>query len=132
MSFLYDPPALVATGSAIGRRVPEGGPERLAETAVLAVFLGTSVALYRDDAWTRPLVRLLRARSGRDWMLNSGITDFDEVDPPQATHRVAAVLFATYPLWLRWGIRRGRRHRRRGRTPRPRTRSRSASAARRR
>lgn len=118
MSFLYDPPALLATGYVIGRKAPGRGTERAAEVATLAVFVGTSVALYRNDEWTRPLWRLFRARSGRDWMLNSGITNFDEERPSPTTHQMAAAIFALYPVFLRWGTRAGRRRRARSATSR--------------
>lgn len=112
MSFLYDPPALAATGYAIGGTAPSRRVERAAEVATLAVFIGTSVALYRNRPWTQPLVALFGARSGRDWMLNSGITNFDEMEANARTHRIAAAIFAAYPLFLRWGIVAGRRHNR--------------------
>lgn len=111
MSFLYDPPLLAATGYAIGRRATDPRAERGAEAATLATFLVVSVALYRNDEWTRPMWRLFRARDGRDWMLNSGITNHDETRPTEATHRVAAAIFTLYPLVLRWGVHRGRRAR---------------------
>lgn len=109
MSFLYDPPALAATGFAIGSTAPTRRVERAAELATLVVFVGTSVALYRNRPWTQPLVTLVRARNGRDWMINSGIANFDETQDDRRTHQVAAAIFATYPLFLRWGIARGRR-----------------------
>lgn len=112
MSFLYDPPALAATGYIIGRAAPSRRWERLARTATVATFVGTSVALYRNDPWTDPLVKLFGARSGRDWMLNSGITNFDEAEADKGTHRLAAFLFALYPVFLAWGIRKGRAARR--------------------
>jgi hypothetical protein len=112
VSFLYDPPALVATGYAIGGAAPSRQAERVAELATLAVFIGTSVALYRNRPWTQPLVTLFGARSGRDWMLNSGITNFDETGATARTHWIAAAIFAAYPLFLRWGLVRGRRHNR--------------------
>jgi hypothetical protein len=111
MSFLIDPPLLLADGYFIGRVSPSSRVERLAEMAVLATFLGYSVGLYRNAEFTRPLWEACRADSGRDWMLNSGITAFDHRNPAPATHTVAAIIFATYPLWLRLGIRLGRRQR---------------------
>lgn len=112
MSFLYDPPALAATGYVIGRAAPGRRWERLARAATLVTFVGTSVALYRNDPWTKPLVELFGARSGRDWMLNSGITSFDENEADDRTHRLAATLFALYPVFLAWGVRKGRRAKR--------------------
>lgn len=112
MSFLYDPPLLAGTGYVIGRVAPRRRWERLAKGATLATYIGTSVALYRNDPWAEPLAKWCGARSGRDWMLNSGITNFDETQADERTHRIAAVLFALYPVFLAWGIRRGQRRRR--------------------
>lgn len=117
MSFLVDPPLLVAHGAAIGRLAPDERTRRAAEAAVLAVFVGTSVALYFDREWTRPLWEACGARTGRDWMLNSGVFSFDHEHPSRRTHAVAAALFATYPAWLRLGIRLGRRLRHHATTP---------------
>lgn len=112
MSFLYDPPALAATGYVIGRGLPDRRSQRLAEAATLVTYIGTSVALYRNREWTRPLWKLFRARSGRDWMLNSGITNIDETEVGDDVHRLAAAIFASYPVFLWWGVKRGRRSRR--------------------
>lgn len=111
MSFLYDPPMLVANGYVIGRTLGEGKAARVAQAGVLALFIGYSVGLYRNEEWTRSLWEACGAESGRDWMLNSGITAFDHERPTPTTHKVAAAIFATYPLWLRWGLERGRRKR---------------------
>jgi hypothetical protein len=104
MSFLIDPPWLYANGRALAQVAP---PERRAPLAAAThgVFLITSVSLYLDRPWTRPIWRLCRARSGRDWMLNSGVF---RVDPDRAgtpTHLLSGALFATYPLWLWLGLR---------------------------
>jgi hypothetical protein len=105
MSFLVDPPLLVAAGAAIGRAGADEKTARRAEGAVLAVFLVTSVSLYANARWTRPIWRLCRARSGRDWMVNSGVFSL-ETDPVTTRRAVAAVaLFATYPAFLRLGRR---------------------------
>jgi hypothetical protein len=106
MSFLIDPPWLYANGRLLAERVPPPQRDRLA-AATLGVFLITSVSLYLDARWTKPIWRLCRARSGRDWMLNSGVfrLDPDRADTP--THLVSGALFATYPLWLWLGLRHG-------------------------
>jgi len=111
MSFLYDPPLLAANGYAIGRALGNGKTAKLAQAGVLALFVGYSVGLYRNEEWTRSLWEACGAETGRDWMLNSGITAFDHEHPTPTTHKVAAVIFATYPLWLRWGIAKGRKRR---------------------
>lgn len=75
----------------------------------MAVFWGVSVPLYLDQRWTRPIWQECRARSGREWMLNSGVTRLDWQAAGAATHLVAAGIFATYPYWLWHGVRAGRR-----------------------
>ena len=109
MSFLVDPPLLVASGAAIARGGLPPAVSRRAEQAVVGIFIATSVSLYFDREWTRGLWELCRARSGRDWMLNSGVFHFDEERAGPATHALAAAIFATYPLWVRLGRRLGRR-----------------------
>jgi hypothetical protein len=107
MSFLIDPPWLYANGRALARVAP---PQRRAPlaAATLGVFLVTSISLYLDRPWTRPIWRLCRARSGRDWMLNSGVLRLDPDRAGAPTHAVSAALFATYPLWLWLGLRHAR------------------------
>ncbi|MHB8671621.1 MAG: hypothetical protein ACYDAD_13865 [Acidimicrobiales bacterium] len=116
MSFLVDPPLLVAGGAAASRLVRDERSRTRVERAVLAVFLGTSISLYLNARWTRWLWRLCGAESGRDWMLNSGVAHFEHRAPRPAVHAAAAVLFATYPSWYRLG---GRLGGRRGRGPGP-------------
>ena len=106
MSFLIDPPWLYANGRAIAQAVPPERQRPLA-LATIGVFVVTSISLYLDRGWTRPIWRLCRARSGRDWMLNSGVLRMDPDRAGTPTHAVSAVLFATYPFWLWLGLRHG-------------------------
>jgi hypothetical protein len=106
MSFLIDPPWLYANGRAIAATQPAERQKPLA-LATLGVFLVTSLSLYANARWTRPIVWLCRARSGRDWMLNSGVLRLDDEHPSGTTHAVSAALFTTYPLWLWLGLRHG-------------------------
>lgn len=108
MSFLVDPPLLVASGTFIEAAAPDDTTARRLEAAVLGVFVLTSVSLYANARWTRWLARLCRARSGRDWMLNSGVFHFDDAEAGLPTHVVSAAIFCTYPLWIRLGRRLGR------------------------
>jgi hypothetical protein len=109
MSFLIDPPWLYASGVAYGRLMPERTPAaRAVQTATAGVFLATSISLYLDRPWTRPIWRACRAESGRDWMLNSGVFHLDHRRASARTHVVSALLFVTYPLWLMLGERTAR------------------------
>jgi hypothetical protein len=107
VSFLIDPPWLYANGRAIARA---RRPAPLA-LGTVAVFWGVSIPLYLDAGWTRPIWRACRARSGRDWMLNSGVLRLEHRRPSRGTHAISAAIFATYPLWLWLGLRQGRRSR---------------------
>lgn len=109
MSFLIDPALLYAGGRAYARAVPArertAGRDLAAGAATMALFYGVSVGLYLEQGWTRPVWKACRAESGRDWMLNSGVLKLDWRRAGPRTHRVAAAIFATYPLWLWLGMR---------------------------
>jgi hypothetical protein len=107
MSFLIDPPWLYANGRALAATTEPAQRDKLA-AATLGVFLVTSVSLYLDKGWTKPIWRLCRARSGRDWMLNSGVFGLDPDAAGTPTHLASGALFATYPFWLWLGLRHGR------------------------
>jgi hypothetical protein len=114
VSFLIDPPWLYANGRAYARVAPEraqGGIAAGLGAATVAVFLVTSVSLYLNREWTRRLWEACHAEDGRDWMLNSGVFGFDHKDPSSRTHAAAALIFATYPVWLALGYQHGRRAR---------------------
>jgi hypothetical protein len=110
MSFLIDPALLYAGGRAYAAAVPEDdrtpGRDAAVAAATMALFYGVSVGLYLEQGWTKPLWKLCRAESGRDWMLNSGVFRFDWRRAGRTTHAVSAGIFATYPLWLWVGMRR--------------------------
>lgn len=105
MSLLLDPPMLVGAGAAIQRLAPDDEAARRLESATLAVFLGASIPLYCNAPWMRWFARLMRAETGREFMLNSWVFDFEHRKPPLRTHLVSAAILATYPLWLRLGRR---------------------------
>ena len=109
MSFLIDPPLLYANGRAYAELVGDPAGDRAVAAATMAIFWGVSVSLYLDRPWTKPIWELCRARSGRDWMLNSGVLRMDPDRVGARTHAVSAAIFSTYPLWLALGIRAGRR-----------------------
>jgi hypothetical protein len=110
MSFLIDPPWLYATGRAYGQVMPEQTPAaRAVSRATLGVFLATSISLYLNRPWTRRIWEACRAQDGRDWMLNSGVLHIDQHRAGRRTHKISALIFASYPLWLWLGERHGRR-----------------------
>lgn len=108
MSFLLDPALLVAGGVAIERVVPDEH-RRTAEVATLATFIGVTGALYANAPGLGVFWKPFGSRGGRDFVLNSGVFHFDSDAPGAGTHLVAAAILATYPLWLRFGRRLGRR-----------------------
>ncbi len=113
MSFLIAPALLYAGGRPYAATTPP--EERTAKNdakvmvQTMAFFYAVSVGLYLDHEWTKPLWRPVRAKSGRDWMLNSGVTRFDARKAGPRTHKLAAAIFATYPIWLWLGMRGGKR-----------------------
>jgi hypothetical protein len=113
VSFLIDPPLLYSGGRTYARLTRDAEPssrrDAVAGTAYMALFWGVSVGLYLEQEWTRPVWTMCRAASGRDWMLNSGVFRFDWRRAGPLTHKLSAAIFATYPLWLWLGVRRGRR-----------------------
>ena len=109
MSFLLDPPLLVATGAAIERLAPDEATARIASRVAVAAFIGTSVALYLDAPGLGLLWRPFGSKSGRDFMLNSGVTHFGAEHPTVRANVLAAAVFALYPFWLRSGRRLGAR-----------------------
>ena len=110
MSFLLDPPLLVAAGAAAETVAGEDEPT-LAKlrAASVAGFVGVSLALYAN---VEPLVRVwptFGARSGREFMLTSGLAEVDEPRMRARHHAAALSLFALYPLWFELGRRLARR-----------------------
>lgn len=111
MSFLLDPVLLIETGATIGERVEDDLATIAAGAIALGGFYAISVSLYKDLEWTRPVWRSVGARSGKDWMLNSGVFAFEFRHPSRETDLVSAAIFATYPIWITAGILWGRRRR---------------------
>jgi hypothetical protein len=109
MSFLIDGPWLYANGRAIAKAAPERS--KPLGVATMAVFWGVSIPLYLNMGWTERIWRACRARSGRDWMINSGVLRLDHERVSTRGHLISALIFATYPMWLALGIRRGLRSR---------------------
>jgi len=115
MSFLIDPPWLYASGRLYGSVLEEGTPAaRLVHRSTAAIFLVTSISLYADRGWTRPIWERCKAKSGRDWMLNSGVFKFEHRRVDRRTHALSALIFLTYPWWLLLGERHARRRKQGG------------------
>ncbi|HWA52655.1 MAG TPA: hypothetical protein VG816_00635 [Solirubrobacterales bacterium] len=104
MSFVIDPPLLVASGAAIEAAVGEDEhTARRLRGGVVALFVGVSLALYANLPGLGGIWRPFGARSGREFMLTSGIAQVDERRIGPARHAAALSLFALYPLWARLG-----------------------------
>jgi len=110
MSFLLDPPLLLASGAAIERLAPDEPTAALLEKATIITFLGISIGLYFNLPGLGFLWKPFRSRNGRDFMLNSGVFHIESSPVSSVrTHLVAAAIYATYPGFLRLGRVLGRR-----------------------
>lgn len=111
MSFLLDPPLLVATGAAIERLCPDARRARRLGAASVAAFVGVSTLLYvrAPVPGLGLLPRAFGAADGRDFMLGSGVRSFAGHQAGPRTHAAAAAIFASYPGWLALGRRLARR-----------------------
>jgi hypothetical protein len=104
MSFVIDPPLLVASGAAI--EAVAGDDERAARRlrgAAVGLFVGVSLALYANAPGLGRLWRPFGSRSGREFMLTSGLARVEEQGIAPAQHAAALSLFALYPLWAKLG-----------------------------
>lgn len=108
MSFLFDPPLLTAAGVVIERTVPADRRD-MAEAAVLGVVVGSSFGLYHNVPGLGVLWRPFRARSGRDFMWNSGVLAMATEEHRWPMHAAAGGVFATYPVFIKLGRRLSRR-----------------------
>ena len=112
MSFLVDAPWLAANGYLIAKVSPNEKVERALEMAIRAAFLSVSIPMYLNAKWTEPVWKPTGSRSGRDWMINSRVFTFEHERPSWKAHAISAAIFATYPLWLKLGLKLGSRNRR--------------------
>lgn len=104
MSFLLDPPLLVASGAVAERAL--GGDERrlrVARAVAVGSFVSVSAALYANYEPVSSRWPMLGARTGREFMIGSGLAEVDEESMTPARHGAALALFALYPLWFRLG-----------------------------
>ena len=107
MSFLIDPPLLLASGAAYARA--DAPRPELAGAATTAVFWAAGAAFYRNHPLTVPISRLFGSRDGQDFMINSGVLGIRYRPRARRTHLAALAAFATYPAWffLGWTLARG-------------------------
>jgi hypothetical protein len=103
MSFLVDPPLLITAGALIERNSPNKLVADTLEKSTLAIFIGTSANLYLDKPHTKWMWKLMRAKSGRDWMINSDVFHFEYENPSVFTHMISILIFSTYPFWIKLG-----------------------------
>jgi hypothetical protein len=104
LRFLLEPPLRAAPGAAT-ERVAGDDPHvtRIARAVTLAAFIGVSGALYANVEWVARRWPLLGARSGREFMLTSGLAEVDESAIDARQHVAALSLFILYPLWFDLG-----------------------------
>jgi hypothetical protein len=110
-SFLIDGPWLVSIGWILGKIINKyvDDEDQAKQTkwwlgiATIVVFYITSISLYFNMEWTRWIWEMCGAESGRDWMINSGVFNFDHENVSSTGHIIAALMFLTYPVWLAGG-----------------------------
>ena len=111
-SFLIDGPWLLSIGWVLGKIVNKFVKDAdknqkvkwFLGAATIAMFYITSISLYFNLERTRRIWEMCGAESGRDWMINSGVFNFDHENVGVGGHVLAALLFATYPIWLKAGF----------------------------
>jgi hypothetical protein len=112
MSFLMDGPLLVGAGALTGVLTDDPKLRAALGGATLSGFYAVSLSLYMEAGWTRPIWRMVGARSGRDWMVNSRVLKFDVSRMQRRHHAMAGAFFASYVLWFAAGLWLGDRIRR--------------------
>lgn len=111
MSFLIDPVLLVVCGALIVwlrnrwlYRVTRHATKVLGGITII-LFWVIAGSLYLNLGWFDWLwLWTGRAVNGRDFMINSGVFQFEYVNTVGLIDTVALALFAIYPLWLYCGV----------------------------
>jgi hypothetical protein len=114
MSFLVDPTLLFVDGEAYARAMPEsaqGGAAKLIGGATVAAALAVGIGSYLDQPWAKPLWKPFGAKSGTAFMLGWPLSHGSRHRRSARTDAVAALIFASYPLWWWLGWDHGRRAR---------------------
>ena len=111
MSFLLDPFLLVLCGAVIvwlrNRWLYRVTPHATKILGLLTVLLFWVVAgsLYLNLGWFDGIwLWTGRAVNGRDFMINSGLFQFEYVYTIGLIDAIAFILFGLYPLWLYCGV----------------------------
>ncbi len=117
-SFLIDPFLLFADGLVLALlwerywkgRHSKALPYGIA-AAILVVFYSVSISLWFDLAWVDWFAHAFGGKTGRDFMLNSGVLHVFEYTPPASTGVAvfATCFFVSYVFWLALGARVGAR-----------------------
>ncbi len=111
MSFLVDPLLLVVCGALIIwlhnrllHRVTHRAKTFLA-TFTLIIFWFIAGSMYLNLGWFDWAWQWIgQAASGRDFMINSGLFNFEYANTAGLIDTVALILFILYPVWLYCGI----------------------------
>ena len=111
MSFLIDPLLLVVCGAFIVwlhnrllHRVARRARIFLA-VFTLITFWVVAGSMYLNLSWFDWVWQWIgQAASGRDFMINSGLFNFEYVNTAGFIDTVALILFLLYPVWLYCGI----------------------------
>ncbi len=114
-SFLLDPFLLIIAGIIVAYIAAQFAKNffsrrkivRILGVATMVIFWGVSASLYFNLPALSWIWKIIGARSGTDWMLNSGVFNFEFTNLPAATNVIAGFLFALYPLWLVLGMKLG-------------------------
>jgi hypothetical protein len=119
VSFLVDPPLLIADGELFARALPESAQGRAAlVTGALTtgVFWVAATAFWFDHPLVAPVRKSLGYRSGREFMLRYPLPDRGRRRRRHNAREDAVALasLAAYPLWWWLGWDHGRRARPRG------------------
>ena len=111
MSFLVDPLLLVVCGALIVwlhnrllHRVTQHAKIFLA-AFTLIMFWVVAGSMYLNLSWFDWVWQWMgQAASGRDFMINSGVFNFEYASTAGLIDTVALILFLLYPVWLYCGI----------------------------
>ncbi len=97
MSFLLDPPTLVAIGTVLEEYVESETRRVRLAAAVVVLFILKSTLLYLDLVpWW------FSDANGTEWMLNSGLDT--NVTRKPGIDIFAAIMLAAYPFWMKFGL----------------------------